>query len=184
MQLTYYTIAQLVSKVDQQFLWESGLFQLPEEKQPLLSLFDKLRGARGPCQLAQHSASKELEVVDTLHLINMFVEGEVVSSFKSPEVNDQLLCLGGVNPPVILGVSLTPGCFNCMRSCPHVPKQSFFFSSVFLGIVSRIFASKRFHWKQLKFIFQAYRWRFKFTQNREEETEHEHKACTLYTNRP
>ena len=36
-----------------------------------------------------------------------------------------------------------------LRPCPHIPKQSLF-PPVFLGIVSRIFASTRIHWKRLK----------------------------------
>ena len=42
--------------------------------------------------------------------------------------------------------------------------KTIFFSPVFLGVGSRIFASKRIHWKRLnvlQFIFQAYRWRLK-----------------------
>ena len=69
-------------------MWEPGLVQLPEEKQLLLSLFDKLWGARGSCQLPQYSASKDIEVIDTFHLITMYVDGEVVSTFSSAEVND------------------------------------------------------------------------------------------------
>ena len=60
--------------------------------------------------------------------------------------------------------------------------KTIFFSSVFLGIVSRIFASIQIHWKwpkMLKFIFQAYSGHLKFTKNGEEETEPAHKAFTL-----
>ena len=64
--------------------------------------------------------------------------------------------------------------------------KTIFFPPVFLGIVSRIFASKWIHCKQLnapQFMFQPYRWRLKLTKNVEEEMVHVHKACALYTNR-
>ena len=61
-------------KVDQQVLREPGLFQLPEEKQSLLGLFDTLRSVRAPWQLPPLADSKELEVVDTYTLSCMWRE--------------------------------------------------------------------------------------------------------------
>lgn len=79
-------------------------------------LFDKRTRVRAPCQLPPHADSKELEVVDTFHLITVSVEGELVLS--CPEVSDQLLCPGGVRlgyKPTRKTVHPEPVC--CLSVC-------------------------------------------------------------------
>lgn len=78
-----------------------GLFEFSEKS--LLSFLHQVGGVKGPRELLCYLDSQKFEVIDTLHLLTIYVDEGVGGLPGSPEVHHNLLGFCGVQDQILSG---------------------------------------------------------------------------------